>query len=212
MKFEKVNNDKIKITLSTADLEANDIDFHSFMSNSDESQSLFLTVLDKAERDYGFSTDNYQLKVETLALDDGNFILTITRSRDPEYREYGSSLKKRFKVSRKIPSDLSASLIYKFNTFEDFCGFAEFLSVSSLPDVDKISKTSMLYSYNDFYYLVFNDVNVKYPNLKVIYSSITEFGTYVNYSEPFVAKLHECGILIIKNHAIKVCSKYFLKK
>lgn len=81
MKFEKVNNDKMKITLSSADLEANDIDFHSFMSNSNETQSLFLAVLDKAERDYGFSTENYQLKVETLALDNGNFILTITRSR-----------------------------------------------------------------------------------------------------------------------------------
>lgn len=212
MKFEKVNDDKIKITLSTADLEANDMDFHSFMSNSDESHSLFLTVLDKAERDYGFSTDNYQLKVETLALDDGNFILTITRSKDSKYLDYENSTKRKFKVSRKVPGDLSASLIYKFNTFEDFCDFAEFLSVSSLPNVDKISKTSMLYSYNNFYYLVFNDINVKYPNLKVIYSSITEFGTYINYSEPFVAKLHECGTLVIKNHAIKVCSKYFLNK
>ena len=64
MKFEKVNNDKIKVTLSKADLEANDIDMHSFMSNSEETQSLFLSVLDKAERDYGFSTDNYKLKVE----------------------------------------------------------------------------------------------------------------------------------------------------
>ena len=49
MKFEKVNNDKIKITISSDDLEANNIDFHSFMSNSNETQSLFLSVLDKAE-------------------------------------------------------------------------------------------------------------------------------------------------------------------
>ena len=69
MKFEKVNNDKIKITLNSKDLEANDIDFHSFMSNSSQTQSLFLAVLDKAERDYGFSTDNYQLKVETVVID-----------------------------------------------------------------------------------------------------------------------------------------------
>ena len=32
MKFEKINDDKIKITLSSADLEANDLDLHSFMS------------------------------------------------------------------------------------------------------------------------------------------------------------------------------------
>ena len=63
MKFEKVNEDKMKITLSKSDLEENNIDFHSFMSNSDETQSLFLSVLDKAEREYGFSTENYRLKV-----------------------------------------------------------------------------------------------------------------------------------------------------
>lgn len=81
MKFEKINDDKIKITLSSADLEANDLDLHSFMSDSSETQSLFLSVLDKAEKDYGFITDNYQLKVETYALDNGTFMLTITRSR-----------------------------------------------------------------------------------------------------------------------------------
>ena len=69
MKFEKVNEDKMKITLSKSDLEENNIDFHSFMSNSDETQSLFLSVLDKAEREYGFSTENYRLKVETIVTD-----------------------------------------------------------------------------------------------------------------------------------------------
>lgn len=206
MKFEKVNNDKIKITLSTADLEANDIDFHSFMSNSNETQSLFLSVLDKAERDYGFSTDNYQLKVETLALDNGNFILTITRSKS---QESSNTTRKRFKVSRKVPNMVSESLIYKFNTFDDFCSFAKYLS-SCFPDIDKVSKTSMLYKYNDCYYLVFCNINIKNPHLRALYSSITEFATYVNHSDIFIAKLHESATLIINNHAIKVCSKYFI--
>ena len=51
MKFEKVNDNKIKITLNMDDLKANDIDFHSFMSNSGETESFFLAVLDKAERE-----------------------------------------------------------------------------------------------------------------------------------------------------------------
>ena len=141
MKFEKVNDNKIKITLNMDDLKANDIDFHSFMSNSGETESFFLAVLDKAERDYGFSTDNYNLKVETIALDSGSFILTITRSLDKVH----SPAKKRFKVSRKSPSSSFHSLIYQFANFEDFCQFAESLSSMNLYDVDKISKVSMLY-------------------------------------------------------------------
>ena len=209
MKFEKVNNDKIKITLSSADLEANDIDFHSFMSNSNETQSLFLAVLDKAERDYGFSTNNYQLKVETLALDNGSFILTITRSRVPNTVE-NNIQKRKFKVSRKIPSLTSASLIYKFNSFEDFCDFIEFLESSELTDIDKVSKNSMLYCYNSYYYLIFNNINVKYPYLKSLYSAITEFATYVNYSDALAAKFHESATLLIKDNVIKVSAKYFL--
>ena len=107
MKFEKINDDKIKITLSSADLEANDLDLHSFMSDSSETQSLFLSVLDKAEKDYGFITDNYQLKVETYALDNGTFMLTITRSRSKNEPE-----RKKFKVSRKVPNMSTASLIH----------------------------------------------------------------------------------------------------
>lgn len=209
MKFEKVSNDKIKITLSTADLEANDIDFHSFMANSNETQSLFLTVLDKAERDYGFSTDNYQLKVETIALDNGTFVLTITRSRADNDKVSSNISKKRFRVSKKISSPTATSLIYKFNTFEDFCGFVEFIS-ASLTNMDKISKTSMLYCYKHAYYLVFNNININYPNLKVIYSTITEFATYITYSDAFVAKLCESGTLVIKDHVFKVFNKYFV--
>ena len=209
MKFEKVNNDKIKITLSSADLEANDLDFHSFMSDSNETQSLFLAVLDKAEKDYGFSTDNYQLKVETLALDNGNFILTITRSRVPSTSEANGE-KKRFKVSRKVPNLTSAWLIYKFNSFEDFCDFIKYLSSSELSDVNKGSKSPMFCRYKTYYHLIFNNINVKSPHLKAMYSAITEFGTYVDFSDALAAKLHESATLVIKDHVIEVCSKYFV--
>ena len=49
MKFEKLNNDKIRIILNLQDLEDNNIDYQSFMSNSSDSQKLFLEMLDEAE-------------------------------------------------------------------------------------------------------------------------------------------------------------------
>lgn len=208
MKFEKVNNDKIKITLNSADLKANDIDFHSFMSDSTETQSLFLAVLDKAEKDYGFSTDNYQLKVETLALDNGNFILTITRSHAKNSPD-ASIEKKKVKVSRKVPSLSSTSLAYKFNSFEDFCDFVKFTDSSKITDIDKMSKRSNLYFYNSSYFLIFQSINIRYPFLKAVCSSITEFGTYIDCSDAFIAKLHESAKLVIKNNVIKVGAKYF---
>ena len=66
MKIEKLNIDKIRIILNNEDLKNNDIDIHSFMSNSTKSQNLFLYILDLAKEQYDFSTDNYKIKDETM--------------------------------------------------------------------------------------------------------------------------------------------------
>ncbi len=82
MKFEKISKDKIKVTISIDDLDKNDIDFNSFMADSEETQSLFLDVLDTAERDYGFITQNYDLKIETIALSDRNFYINNYKNQE----------------------------------------------------------------------------------------------------------------------------------
>ncbi len=43
------------------------IDFHSFMSNPIETQTLFADMLETAERDYGFVTKNHQLSIDAIA-------------------------------------------------------------------------------------------------------------------------------------------------
>lgn len=70
MKIEKLTENKIRITLNLEDLNERDIDFHSFMSNSIESQSIFLDMLDKANREVGFNTDDCRIMIEALALKD----------------------------------------------------------------------------------------------------------------------------------------------
>ena len=80
MKFEKLNEDKIRITLSSQDLIDKDIDFHSFMSNSIKSQDLFLDILEEAEKKVGFVTKDYKVRIEALAMNDGDFIFTVTRT------------------------------------------------------------------------------------------------------------------------------------
>ena len=56
--------------MNLEDLNERDIDFHSFMSNSIESQSIFLDMLDKADREVGFNTDDCRIMIEALALKD----------------------------------------------------------------------------------------------------------------------------------------------
>ena len=81
MKIEKLNENKIRITLNIDDLNENNIDFHSFMSNSIDSQETFLDMLDKANKEVGFNTDDCKIMIEALAMSDGHFVLTITNRR-----------------------------------------------------------------------------------------------------------------------------------
>ena len=67
MQFEKINKDKIRIIFSIQDLKEKNINYHDFMANPTATQSLFLDMLNQAEKEIGFVTDNYQLMIETLA-------------------------------------------------------------------------------------------------------------------------------------------------
>lgn len=208
MKFEKINKDKIKVTLDNEDLIKNCIDLHSFMSNSEESHSLFLDVLEKAEKDYGFSTENYNLKVETLALSDGNFILTITRILESDLQNRAP--RKKLRVTRKNHNEKIAVAIYKFNTFDDFCNLTQSLNTSTLIDTDDICSDSILYSYNNNYYLILDNIHIS-TNANSLLAMLTEFSTYVSSSNSYISKLHENGNLIFKSRAIQNCEKFFIK-
>ncbi len=70
MKIEKLNEDKIRITLNMEDLSERDIDYHAFMSNSIESQNIFFDMLDTADKEVGFNTDDCKIMIEAIALKD----------------------------------------------------------------------------------------------------------------------------------------------
>ena len=119
MKFEKLNNDKIRITLNIKDLQEKDIDFQSFMSNSSDAQKLFLDMLEEAEKEIGFTTKDYRIMIEALATMEGDFILTVTR-----FLPDDSLVKKRnIKFRRKNTKLDSETAVYAFQSFEDFCSF-----------------------------------------------------------------------------------------
>ena len=207
MKFEKLNENKIRITLNNQDLAEKHIDFQSFMSNSQESQNLFLDMLDEAEKKVGFITKDYKIRIEALAMSDGNFILTITRFGKNIDSDFKTSKMKKAKIKRKNLDMKSKQIIYTFNSFDDFCNFSNF--ISKIDNFSNLAKSMVLYLYNDIYYLCISNINIENSNIKQLYTLITEFGTYVDNSEVFSRKLNECGKIIMKNNAVKTCIKYF---
>ena len=72
-----------------------------------------------------------------------------------------------------------------------------------------MSKNISLYLYNDIYYLVIQNINLKYPLLKTFHSIALEFGKPYSNSKLFISKLFEHGTNIIKKNAIKTLTKHF---
>lgn len=206
MRIEKITDNKIRFILNIEDLKEKNIDFHSFMSNSVESQDLFLDMLEQAETEIGFKTENYKLMIEAIATSDGNFILTVTRLSQEDTNKKVS--KKNLKVKRKNFNPNKALSIYRFNSFDDFCEFCTYIS-DTVPLNYNRFKTTALYLYNSSYYLILQNMRITLPNFRAFSAAITEFGSFVNNPVLFESKLKEYGKLIIPEHAISTGLKYF---
>ena len=113
MQIEKINNNKLKVVLNLDDLENNNIDLNSFMSNSIESQELFLNILDLAEKDLNFYTNNSKLIIESVSLSNNIFIITITKQNEVKISGYSNS-------------------IYCFRNFDDICNVLKYINTSNL--------------------------------------------------------------------------------
>ncbi len=210
MKIEKLTENKIRITLNMEDLNERDIDLHSFMSNSIESQDIFLDMLDKAEEEVGFNTDDCRIMIEALALKDGHFVLTITKFEHEAEKSPSIERRKSLHIKRKNSDINFKKTIYSFDSFDIFCDFCTFLKDTlNERQITDFSKSSDLYEYNSNYYLVLSDINIDSDTVKYICSSITEFAHFVNSSELFERKIKEYGKLIMPNSAILTCMEHF---
>lgn len=204
MKFEKLNENKIRITLTMNDLADKNIGLHDFMSNSIKSQDLFLDMLDEAEKKVGFESRNCKIKIEALAMTENDFILTITKVSPPlNKKQPPVDSKVRPQVRRKSNVFKSNHLLYKFITFDDYCDFMEFLLSNNLNDSFKIADKITLYTYNKNYYLDLYNINAKYKKLSIFITTITEFSSYILNPDLFICKLNEIGTIFIKNNALK---------
>lgn len=214
MKIEKLTENKIRIILNTDDLQEKKIDLHTFLSNSIESQEIFLDMLEEAEKEIGFVTDNYKIMIEALAISEGGFILTVTRIVPESEKIRLPYPKKKLRIKRKVPTLSLSNSVYAFSSFDMFCNFCKSLlklNPNLILYIENFSEKISLYLYNNKYYLVLSNVEV-IPEIelsKKFCSSIIEFATFVSGSNVFETKLKEYGNKIMESNAISTCLKYF---
>lgn len=202
MKIEKITENKIRIVVNLDELSNNNIDFKNFMISNIESQKFFLDILNRAEKEFGFYTKDCKLLIEAFSSLDDFFVFTITRFHANKKK------KQKYKLNYKKNIQVLKNPIYKFSSFEEFCGLCFALNNSNLP-LTNIAKKISLYLYNNTYYLVLIDLNLSYINFKRLFSIFSEFAQKVKSHYGFDAKLLEYGKPIIKQNALVTGIKYF---
>lgn len=174
MKIEQIEINKIKVIFSKEELENNDINFHNLMSNSKQTQNLFLAILDIAEKEMGFNTLNYDIAIETLILENSNFIITISRQESTN-----KTLHNTLKTTRK---NYRKNYALKFNCFDDFYDFFNKIKFN-------ISFNKTLYYFNNNFYYILNansKTQNQYNTLILEYASPTSIPIFLikNYGKP----------------------------
>lgn len=210
MKIEKLTENKIRIIMSQEDLENQNIDLHTIMTKTTESQRIFLKLLNKAQKEVNFNTDGCKLLIEAFSCD-GFLVFTITKYLDTSINKasFPDSNKKTLKVKRKTTNQNSALCIYSFSDFETFCNLCNFFKNTPSLSIRGLVKEATLYEYNNTYYLLLNHINLTHKNLTKFYSYMSEFAQPISHSAEFESKIKEHGKSIIKNNALNTGIKYF---
>lgn len=205
MKFEKINNNKLKITLTKLELPENS-ELDSLMKNSSNARESFMKILKKAKDEVNFDTKNYKIKIDAQAHSDGNFTFTITKL--VHLKSKKTSVKPK-KITKNISTN--SILIYRFEKLDDFSDFCDFLKLRKINYLTSFAKICQLYKYKNNYLLCLENINSKYRYIAKFYTAITEFSKFYSSDSTSISELKEYGELFIDNNAIITYQKYLGK-
>lgn len=84
MKIERINNDKIKCTLSKKDLDMRNISVNELTYGSMKARRLFQDMLHQARLQFGFDAHNSALLIEAIPISEDKIVLNISRVYEPD--------------------------------------------------------------------------------------------------------------------------------
>lgn len=225
MKFKKINENKIMVTLSWKELASRDLDVKSLKSNSVAYQKFFWDMMERAQEELGFDVRGSQLMVETVPDKEGNLMITITKSGGEQESQsnlerffselFQSSLGSLPNLGGGLPENEPAPLTeekeqkdtirydtFRFDDFEALVGFAK--SVQG-----PLTLVNKLYLLENSYYLVVKSGAKKQKLVDTLFDIALEFNAYPLESALWMPLLEERGKQIIKAKAIQKLAENF---
>lgn len=205
MKIEKLTENKIRVILNSEEFGFQNMNINNLMTKSIETQTIFSDILKKAKQEVNFDTDGCKLLIETFSSLDDIFVLTITK-----YLPDSDCKRKKLVAKRKSFHPTNQHIVCCFENFDSFCEFCKAFKYLHNVSSGKLAQNTALYLWKNTYYLILRDVNKDYKNMNLLYSTLSEFGKLLSFSNSFESKLLEHGEVIMKKNAIRTGIKFFV--
>lgn len=225
MKFKKINENKIMVSLSWKELASRNLDVKSLKSNSVAYQKFFWDMMERAQEELGFDVKGSQLMVETVPDTEGNLMITITKSGgEPDVQNGLERLfSELFQSGLDALNGLGGGLpenelpapgeskekkerncydTFRFDDFEDLIGLAK-----SVQEGFKL--VNKLYLFENAYYLVVKSGPRNQKMADKLFDVAMEFNGHPLESALWLSLLEEQGKKIVATKAIQTLAEKF---
>jgi len=194
MRIEKINSNRIKVFITKDDLNEWNIDFNSVTGNTPAAQSMFWSMIERAEKEVDFFVKGSQLIVEAVASQVDGFIMHITKVADEEFSEKRSRVRgSDFRIRRKVKEGTGPHYIYQFKDFDDL--------ISAVKQIaPRFSGKSALFKYDGYY------LHIKAEDacdFVAVDNTLIEYGRRIFYHAFSHGYLNERGTLMIEDNAVE---------
>ncbi|OZM57247.1 hypothetical protein CIB95_07220 [Lottiidibacillus patelloidae] len=194
MRLERVNEDKIKIFLSSEDLLIRGIAENELWEDMPKVHEFFNELLNEAENKLKFSTD-CPIAVEVFVNSKDGIVLEVTRSSIE--KQFNDDLESREQVG-SIEECNDLGLFYAFETFDAVIYACEKLLRIAVSD-------GSIYTKDNIYFIYINNTDMKAETIKAV---LSEFGYEANET---VYQVSEYGKLLLTGRCFSKITNIFLK-
>jgi adapter protein MecA 1/2 len=195
MRVERLTYNKIKIFLTFDDLNERGISKEEIWQDIPKVHQLFRDMMTEADDEVGFKADG-PIAVEVFSLPAQGMVVIVTKGVN-EYDledEYDEDY-----IEMQVTLDESDEIFYEFSSLEDVILLAKRLHTLKI-------EGGRLYSFNQRFYLKFDEEEVKELDLDLFIAILAEFG---NSSTITSYRVIEYGKQLMEKEAIKELCRYF---
>lgn len=184
MRIEKIEGNKIRVTLFQEDLDNYNINVKMLRPDSPQLHTFLFKIMERVKRETGFNPYTGQIVVEATPSPDG-IVLVVTKISEHKPKDLQFKRGVRVKAVRKAKPK---KRIYYFESFLDLCAAFEHVQ-------GEILGKCRLYCTGERFYIVSEYQPAQYDR-------ITEFGTLIGHGQVTEAFLAEHGRLIAQGEGL----------